>query len=254
MQAVAALFLLGLPLLAAKPGNMILRKEEYCSGPPGIPGTPGIPGHNGANGLQGERGLKGDTGDPGQPGVQGVQGLMGPPGKTGERGRRGKKGVTGEKGEQGQQGRVGVEGRLGPKGSKGEPAVLPPSVAFSASRKWPLGPVREDTIITYDQVFLNLGGSFDVFSSHFVCKVNGTYLFTAHVLGTLDNNAYAWIMYNGQPMVPMHGDHRAGYGTGSNTLIYHLVRDDHVWVQLMKNSSLLNDYSTFSGYLIYKDV
>lgn len=136
----------------------------------------------------------------------------------------------------------------------GEPAVLPPSIAFSASRSSPLGPVREETIITYDQVFLNLGDSFDIFSSHFVCKVNGTYLFTAHILGTQNNDAYAWIMFNGQPMVPMHGDHRAGYGTGSNTLIYHLVRDDHVWVQLMKNSSLLNDYSTFSGYLIYKDV
>lgn len=136
----------------------------------------------------------------------------------------------------------------------GEPALLPPPIAFSASRTSPLGPVREDTIITYDQVFLNQGESFDVYSSHFVCKVNGTYLFTAHVLGTLDNNAYAWIMYNGQPMVPMHGDRRAGYGTGSNTLIFHLVRDDHVWVQLMKNSSLLNDYSTFSGYLIHKDV
>lgn len=136
----------------------------------------------------------------------------------------------------------------------GEPAVLPPSIAFSASRSSPLGPVREETIITYDEVFLNLGDSFDIFSSHFVCKVNGTYLFTAHILGTQNNDAYAWIMFNGQPMVPMHGDHQAGYGTGSNTLIYHLVRDDHVWVQLMKNSSLLNDYSTFSGYLIYKDV
>lgn len=251
MPVIPVLVLLCLPALSARPGNM---KDDYCSGPPGIPGTPGVPGHNGANGIQGERGPKGERGDPGHPGIQGVQGLMGPQGGSGERGRRGKKGFTGEKGQKGELGRIGVEGRLGPKGQKGEPAVLPPSIAFSASRSSPLGPVREETIITYDQVFLNLGDSFDIFSSHFVCKVNGTYLFTAHILGTQNNNAYAWIMFNGQPMVPMHGDHRAGYGTGSNTLIYHLVRDDHVWVQLMKNSSLLNDYSTFSGYLIYKDV
>ncbi|XP_065922816.1 complement C1q tumor necrosis factor-related protein 2 isoform X2 [Magallana gigas] len=248
MPVIPVLVLLCLPALSARPGNM---KDDYCSGPPGIPGTPGVPGHNGANGIQGERGPKGERGDPGHPGIQGVQGLMGPPGGSGERGRRGKKGFIGEKGQKGELGRIGVEGRLGP---KGEPAVLPPSIAFSASRSSPLGPVREETIITYDQVFLNLGDSFDIFSSHFVCKVNGTYLFTAHILGTQNNDAYAWIMFNGQPMVPMHGDHRAGYGTGSNTLIYHLVRDDHVWVQLMKNSSLLNDYSTFSGYLIYKDV
>lgn len=248
MPVIPVLVLLCLPALSARPGNM---KDDYCSGPPGIPGTPGVPGHNGANGIQGERGPKGERGDPGHPGIQGVQGLMGPQGGSGERGRRGKKGFTGEKGQKGELGRIGVKGRLGP---KGEPAVLPPSIAFSASRSSPLGPVREETIITYDQVFLNLGDSFDIFSSHFVCKVNGTYLFTAHILGTQNNDAYAWIMFNGQPMVPMHGDHRAGYGTGSNTLIYHLVRDDHVWVQLMKNSSLLNDYSTFSGYLIYKDV
>ena len=109
------------------------------------------------------------------------------------------------------------------------------------------------TTITFDKVLLNQGENFDVYTSHFVAKINGTYLFIAHVLSSTDNDAYAWLTINNRPLVPMHGDHRSGYGTGSNTVIYHLVQEDHVWVQLMKNSSLLNDFSTFSGYLIYED-
>lgn len=52
---------------------------------------------------------------------------------------------------------------------------------------------------------------------------------------------------------PLHGDGRAGYGTGSQTLILTLKTDDHVWIQLSKDSALLNDYSTFSGFLQFDD-
>ena len=138
--------------------------------------------------------------------------------------------------------------------SSGQSARLDMRIAFSASRTNPMGPVTEDTTITFDKVLLNQGDSFDIFTSHFVTKLNGTYLFTAHVLSSSDCDAYAWITVNNRPIVPMHGDHRAGYGTGSNTIIYHLVLEDHVWIQLMRNSSLLNDYSTFSGHLIYEDL
>lgn len=135
----------------------------------------------------------------------------------------------------------------------GNTAKLPPRIAFSVSRTSKMGPVSEDTVITFDNIFLNLGESFDIYTSHFTCKVNGTYLFMAHVLCNPENDAYAWIMLNGKHKIPMHGDHRAGYGAGSNTIILHLFYDDHVWVQLSKNSSLLNDFSTFSGYLLYDD-
>jgi C1q domain len=53
--------------------------------------------------------------------------------------------------------------------------------------------------------------------------------------------------------VPIHGDGRAGYGTGSQTIILSLKTDDHVWIQLSKDSALLNDYTTFSGYLLFED-
>lgn len=134
----------------------------------------------------------------------------------------------------------------------GDPAKSPAKVAFSVCRTSPLGPVMEDTTIIFDNIFTNIAESFDTYSSHFICKVNGTYLFSVHLLSNNINDAYAWLMVNGKHKVPIHGDHRSGYGTGSNTIILSLFAEDHVWIQLIKNSSLLNDFSTFSGYLLFE--
>ena len=53
--------------------------------------------------------------------------------------------------------------------------------------------------------------------------------------------------------VPIHGDGRAGYGTGTQTIVLSMKIDDFVWIQLSKDSGLLNDYTTFSGYLVFED-
>lgn len=53
--------------------------------------------------------------------------------------------------------------------------------------------------------------------------------------------------------MPIHGDGRAGYGTGTQTIVLSLKTDYYVWIQLSKDSALLNDYTTFSGYLIFED-
>ena len=53
--------------------------------------------------------------------------------------------------------------------------------------------------------------------------------------------------------MPIHGDGRAGYGTGSQTMVLSMKTDDFVWIQLSKDSGLLNDYTTFSGHLIFED-
>ena len=84
-------------------------------------------------------------------------------------------------------------------------------------------------------------------------QVNGTYLFTAHVLGQNGRDVYAWMMMNDRHRAPLHGDGRAGYGGGSQTIILPLRRDDHVWIQLNKDSALLNDYTTFTGHLLFDD-
>ena len=191
-------------------------------------------------------------------GLMGMVGPVGPPGEKGRRGsegRPGQRGLAGVPGEQGQKGDRGFSGFAGLKGQKGEAAGRSASarVAFSVARSQKLGPVLQDTPVTFDVVYANVGDSFDVYSSHFVCQVNGTYLFTAHVLGQNERDVFAWIMMNDRHRAPLHGDARAGYGSGSQTIILPLRRDDHVWIQLNKDSALLNDYTTFTGHLLFDD-
>ena len=184
---------------------------------------------------------------------------MGPLGPEGKKGSRGKKGGRGDVGETGATGAVGEKGEIGgpglqgEKGHKGEPPRKPKKLAFSVVRGQRLGPVLQDTTVTFDTVVTNIGEGFDVYSSHFVVKSNGTFMFMVHILGQNNVNAYAWLMLNDHHQVPLHGDGRAGYGAGSQSLILNLKADDHVWVLLNKDSALLNDYTTFSGYLLFDD-
>lgn len=188
--------------------------------------------------------------------VAGPQGVPGEDGTKGHRGRKGQKGECGIQGPRGPKGDLGPQGHTGGqglKGRKGEKGAHPPRIAFTVSRSEPMGPVMQKTPVTYDKVHTNLGDSFDVYSSHFICKVNGTYLFTVHVLSAENRTAYGWIMLNNDHQIAFHGDAQSRHGTGSNTIILHLVRDDHVWVQLNENSSLLNHFSSFSGHLLFED-
>lgn len=147
----------------------------------------------------------------------------------------------------------GLPGPPGTKGTKGDSAKPGRKIAFSVIRSTKLGPVLQDTPVTFDRIVTNVGEAFDEYSSHFVCRVNGTYVFMTHILGQNNKDVYAWIMLNNKHKVPLHGDGRAGYGTGSQSIILNLRSEDHVWIQLSKDSGLLNDYSTFSGYLLFEE-
>ncbi|KAL3876166.1 hypothetical protein ACJMK2_034038 [Sinanodonta woodiana] len=253
--------LIALVFLFTPTTNPYQTKGEYlscqcCSGTQGNPGTPGIPGINGQQGPEGIKGLKGDTGDKGEKGTQGLQGSGGPMGPKGSRGKNGDIGSTGAKGTNGDRGPQGIMGPMGPKGEKGikgDMPTLPPHIAFSVSRKSWLGPVLQDTTIEFDKVFLNIGNSFNEYSSHFECKVNGSYVFTAHLLSQENQDAFVMFMLNAEPQVPLHGDKRAGYGSASNTIYLRLKEVDHVWLRLKKDSALLSDYITFSGHLLFSD-
>ncbi|XP_060599670.1 complement C1q tumor necrosis factor-related protein 7-like [Ruditapes philippinarum] len=232
-------------------------KGEQCErccrgdpGPSGIHGQHGLPGATGTEGRKGDRGEKGYKGDKGERGPIGETGLKGSRGKKGHKGQCGN---TGNDGDKGQQGPMGPFGPKGDKGNKGEKCVPSPRIAFFVTRKSKFGPVHQDTTIEFDKVFLNHGEAFDELTSHFVCKINGTYLFNAHVLSQDETDAFVMIMLNDEPRVPMHGDHRSGYGVASNTIILHLTTGDHVWLRLKEGSAISNDSSTFSGYLLYAD-
>ncbi|XP_064594442.1 complement C1q and tumor necrosis factor-related protein 9-like [Liolophura sinensis] len=258
-ERIPCLFFLGLTLTCAVLAQNMVPQEKCthcCRGPAGMPGIPGTPGQNGRRGNDGEKGMKGDMGFPGIDGTKGEMGPSGPMGEPGDRGKRGRKGDCGPKGNPGEAGQKGDRGYTGYKGKKGDRGETPKTtakIAFSAARSKKLGPVFQETTVTFDKILTNIGESFDEYSSHFVCRVNGTYFFTTSVVGQLKIDAFAWIMMNNKHMVPLHGDGRAGHGTGSNSLILHLTVDDHLWVQLIKDSALLNDYSTFSGYLLFED-
>ncbi|XP_076460182.1 caprin-2-like [Babylonia areolata] len=230
--------------------------SSCCRGLPGPQGVPGLPGLHGARGGQGPTGLKGPKGDMGLAGKEGEAGIPGEMGVKGRRGRKGAKGDCGSAGPigpPGQEGVSGEEGARGPKGDKGDKGPHPARVAFTVSRSEPLGPVVQKTPVIFDTIHTNLGDSFDVYSSHFVCKVNGTYIFIVHALSAENQTAYGWIMLNNDHQLAFHGDAQARHGTGSNTLILRLKRDDHVWVQLNEKSSLLNHFSSFSGHILFED-
>ena len=179
--------------------------------------------------------------------------MTGAPGERGKRGSDGERGGQGEQGFKGDKGERGYTGFVGLKGNKGDPFSPGRKIAFSVVRSQKLGPVLQDTPVTFDVIFSNVGDSFEVYSSHFVCHQNGTYLFTAHVLSQNQKDVFAWLMMNDRHKVPLHGDGRAGYGSGSQTIILALKQEDHIWIQLSKDSALMNDYSTFSGYLLFEE-
>ncbi|CAL1526366.1 unnamed protein product [Lymnaea stagnalis] len=230
--------------------------NHCCRGLPGPQGIPGLPGHHGTRGQDGQMGGKGEKGELGSKGFTGMRGETGPVGPKGSRGRKGSKGdcgptgLPGVKGDLGPQGPVGPAGEQGMRGPKGE---QPARIAFTVTRSEPLGPVPQKTPITFDKVHLNLGDSFDVYSSHFICKVNGTYLFTIHMLSMENQTAYGWLMLNNDHQMAFHGDAQARHGTGSNTVILRLSREDHVWIQLNENSAILNHFSSFSGHILFED-
>ena len=123
----------------------------------------------------------------------------------GERGRRGSRGEPGVNGDAGDVGLPGQKGQKGEQGPTSTTAAKRPSgarVAFSVARSQKLGPVLEDTLVGFDVVFTNIGSGFDVTASRFVCRTNGTYTFTVHLLGQNNMDVYAWIMINNKHKVP----------------------------------------------------
>ena len=135
----------------------------------------------------------------------------------------------------------------------GDKPTRTPKIAFFVTRKSVFGPVAQDTSIPFDKVFLNTGNAFDEMTSHFVCNVNGTYLFNIHILSVEGQNGFVMLMLNNMPQLSLHADKRSGIGVASNSAIFHLKEGDHVWLELEKDSAISNDSSTFSGYLIYDD-
>ena len=41
------------------------------------------------------------------------------------------------------------------------------------------------------------------------------------------------------------------FGSGSQSLVLTVQRGDHIWIELGTGSALMNDYTTFSGFVLF---
>ena len=141
-------------------------------------------------------------------------------------------------------------------------------------RSQKLGPVSANTLVTFDKILTNVGNSFDAVTSHFVSPISATYVIMAHVMGVDEREAHAFIMVNDRHQVtsrvvinktnervkpipnrtyrlqiPVHAT--THFGSGSQSLVLTLQRGDHIWIELGTGSALMNDYTTFSGFVLF---
>lgn len=104
--------------------------------------------------------------------------------------------------------------------------------------------------LRFEKVLTNIGLFWNETTSKFVSKVNAAFFFTVHLVALDNRDAYAYIMHNNNHVHPIHCDRRAGYGSGSQSVVLNLKAKDTVWIELQVGSALKNDYSTFSGFIV----
>ncbi|XP_070543450.1 complement C1q tumor necrosis factor-related protein 3-like [Ptychodera flava] len=271
----------------SKDSETIPSPRQQCinsiHGVPGIPGIPGSPGPMGPPGLQGQhgqtgsKGVKGGLGPDGQPGQKGVPGNPGPKGEKGDTGQKGEvqigqKGVQGKPGPQGVKGEPGLKGSLGQrgltgprgqqghKGDKGQPGEKQQTnqIAFSVSRTAALGPSSQHTPVTYQKIYTNRGNGLNMGSGKFTCSVSGVYFFMFSTLRNNVNDMFLCLMKNDEELPCIYVTHSASRnnGSASNSVIIDLQHGDEVWVRLGSGHALYsddNEYTTFTGYLLYEN-
>uniref|UniRef100_A0A3Q1FJW1 Caprin family member 2 n=1 Tax=Acanthochromis polyacanthus TaxID=80966 RepID=A0A3Q1FJW1_9TELE len=140
------------------------------------------------------------------------------------------------------------------------PLYSPPHslrVAFTASRTANFAPGNLDQPIVFDQLHSNLGEMYDIHIGRFTCPVNGTYVFTFHILKLAVNvPLYINLMRNEEVMVSAYANDGApDHETASNHAILPLFQGDQVWLRLHRGAIYGSTwkYSTFSGFLLYQD-
>ncbi|XP_053318131.1 caprin-2 [Spea bombifrons] len=130
-------------------------------------------------------------------------------------------------------------------------------VAFSAARTSNFAPGTLDQPIAFDLLLNNLGDSFEFQLGHFMCPVNGTYVFIFHMLKLAVNvPLYVNLMKNDEVLVSAYANDGApDHETASNHAVLQLFQGDQIWLRLHRGAIYGSSwkYSTFSGYLLYQD-
>ncbi|CAN2390592.1 positive regulation of dendritic spine morphogenesis [Pristimantis euphronides] len=130
-------------------------------------------------------------------------------------------------------------------------------VAFSTAKTSNFAPGTLDQPIVFDLLLNNLGDTFDFQVGHFICPVNGTYVFIFHMLKLAVNvPLYVNLMKNKEVMVSAYANDGApDHETASNHAVLQLFQGDQIWLRLHRGAIYGSSwkYSTFSGYLLYQD-
>ncbi|KAK5614370.1 hypothetical protein CRENBAI_000610 [Crenichthys baileyi] len=131
--------------------------------------------------------------------------------------------------------------------------------AFSVSRTNSMegGPKM---IVTFDTVYVNIGGDFDAKAGLFRCRIPGAYYFSFTVGKFPHKDLSVMLMKNRNEVQAIVYEENAGEErkVQSQSVMLQLEFDDTVWLRLHGDPhyalySNTGHYTTFNGYLIYPD-
>nr|XP_048284357.1 complement C1q tumor necrosis factor-related protein 4 [Myodes glareolus] len=142
---------------------------------------------------------------------------------------------------------------LGPAGP-GSPELRS---AFSAARTTPLEGTSE-MAVTFDKVYVNIGGDFDAATGRFRCRVPGAYFFSFTAGKAPHKSLSVMLVRNRDEVQALAFDEQRRPGArraASQSAMLQLDYGDTVWLRLhgAPQYALGAPGATFSGYLVYAD-
>lgn len=129
--------------------------------------------------------------------------------------------------------------------------------AFSAARTTPLEGTSE-MAVTFDKVYVNIGGDFDAATGRFRCRVPGAYFFSFTAGKAPHKSLSVMLVRNRDEVQALAFDEQRRPGArraASQSAMLQLDYGDTVWLRLhgAPQYALGAPGATFSGYLVYAD-